>query len=526
MTDLSRRAFLAGLLAAASMAACSNGDDGNRDDGDGDGDDGGDGGGGGGDGATGSTGLPPNLAAVELPSDPFTLGVASGDPDDTSVVLWTRLALDALAPPPADTDLPAEVTSIVAEVATDDGFATVVANGRFPIDDTGAHTVHAVVDGLAPATTYWYRFRIGAWTSPVGRTRTLPAPGDAPPVSLAVASCQRYGDGHWAAHRDIAEADVDLVVFLGDYVYEAESDAGVRALPGTGPAEATTVEDYRRRYAAARLDPHLAAAHAAHPWAVTWDDHEVDDDYAGNDDAGNEVDATRRHAAYQAWWEHQPVRLPPPRADGAAVHRRLRLGATADLVLLDTRQHRSGPACGGGIVERAACPDLDAGDRTMLGADQEAWLATNVDPAAAWTVVAQSVVLTPVAILDRINVDAWDGYPAARQRLLDALAPVPAANRVVLTGDIHIQLVGTVPDGTAEGTTELVAPSISSRAPEPYAGAAALLPSVAPNVRHAKDRRGWLRCDIDATAWRATYREVVDVADPDSFVVDGPSFTS
>lgn len=507
MTPISRRAFLGGLLAAA---ACAGGSDG-----DGDGADGGPTGGTE-PGSPGPIELPPDLAAVQLPSTPFTLGVASGDPHDTSVVLWTRLALDPLAPA---SDLPPEVTSVALEVAADEAFEELAHTGRHPIDGTGAATVHAVVAELEPATSYWYRFRIGAWTSPVGRTRTLPAPDDDRSVALAVASCQRYGDGHWAAHRDVAEADVDLVVFLGDYVYEAESGAGVRALPGTGAAEATTIEEYRRRYAAARLDPNLAAAHAAHPWAITWDDHEVRNDYAGT----GALPIERRQAAYQAWWEHQPTRVAAPVDGMTEAHRRLRIGSTIDLLLLDTRQHRSPQACGGGVVE-ASCDELATADRTMLGAGQEAWLVEQLgDEPARWTVAAQSVVLTAVDVLGRVNVDAWDGYPAARSRLLGALAP--ARNAVVLTGDVHVQLVGDVTDDVGDVVaSELVAPSISSRPVDTFADAAELLPLVADHVLHAADRRGWLRCHVDGDRWVATYREVVDVTDPASAVVDGPTF--
>ena len=506
MNPISRRVFLGGLLATAACAGGSDdaGDEGDTPD----------------TSATGGgpevTELPPDLAAVALPSNPFTLGVASGDPDDSSVVLWTRLALDPLA---AGFDLPAEVTSVAVEVAADEAFGTIEQSGRFPLDDTGAGTVHAIVTGLDPATTYWYRFRIGAHTSAVGRTRTVPSDDDERAVALAVASCQRYGDGEWAAHRDIAAADVDLVVFLGDYIYEAESDAAVRPLPGAAASVATTLADYRGRYAIARLDPHLAAAHAAHPWVVTWDDHEVRNDYAGRES----VPLERRQAAYLAWWEHQPTRLAPP-IDGAMdIHRRFRLGSMVDLLVLDTRQHRSAPACGGGVVE-LGCDGLDASDRTVLGSAQEAWVAEQLtDEPARWTAVAQSVVMAPVDVFGRVNADAWDGYPAARDRLVDVLGP--AHNRVVLSGDVHIQLVGDIPGRGGElAATELVTPSISSRPAEPFASAAALLPSVAANVQHAADRRGWLRCDVDADRWRATYREVVDPTDPASALVDGPSF--
>ena len=349
--------------------------------------------------------LPPDIAAVALPSDPFTLGVASGDPDSASVVLWTRLAPDPLAPGGGMAGLE-PVATIVVDVAPDDTFTSVVATGRFPVDAERGHSVHAVIDGLEPATTYAYRFRVGAFTSPTGSTRTTPAPADDRPVRLALASCQRYTDGHYIAHRDMAAADVDLVVWVGDYVYERETGNG-RARPEGTVEEAVDLDGYRQRYAAARLDPDLAANHAAHPWAVTWDDHEVRNDYAGGAGA---VPAERLTAAYQAWWEHQPVRLAPPIGPALAIHRALRVGANVELLMLDTRQHRSAAACDGGVVG-TGCDELADPGRTMLGGDQEVWFAGAVAGSdARWTAVAQSVVLSRVEVFDSVNGDAWDGY--------------------------------------------------------------------------------------------------------------------
>ena len=508
---LTRRQFLGGLLATA---ACAGGDD---------------------PGATDqppttaaptppSTGaptgttadLPPDLAAVQLAADPFTLGVASGDPDSTSVVLWTRLAPDPLA---RGGGMGEPVTAIAVEVATDDTFTELVVGGRFPVDAERGHSVHALVEGLAPATSYSYRFRIGAFTSPVGRTRTTPDAEELVPVALALASCQRYGDGHYVAHRDMATADLDVVVWVGDYIYERDDEL-VRSLPDGAPEEATDLDGYRARYATARLDPDLAANHAAHPWVVTWDDHEVRNNHTG---APGSVPEERRAAAYQAWWEHQPVRLAPPEGPSLAVHRSVRLGATVELLVLDTRQHRSAPACDGGAID-VDCEALADADRTMLGPAQEAWLAEAAAASTArWAAVAQSVVVSPVEVLGTINADAWDGYPAARQRLLDALAPV--RNAVVLTGDVHVQVVADVL--AADGATvasELVTASVTSIPAPTYRDLTGLLPTVVPAVQHAADVRGWVRCDIDGDRWATTFREVSDVADPAGTVTDGARF--
>lgn len=472
---ISRRAFLGGLLASAACSSSS------------------------------SSSTTTTAPSGPVGPDPFALGVASGDPDATSVVLWTRLL-------PAAGDVP-----VRWEVrAADD---EVVASGDATAEERWGHTVHVVAGGLDPATSYRYRFEADGHRSPEGRTRTAPADDDASPVALAVASCQRYDDGHWAAHRDIAESDVDLVVFVGDYIYEsAQRPDPVRPLPAH-PEAVVDLAGYRSRYAAARSDPHLAAAHAAHPWAVTWDDHEVVNAYAGTT-----VDAARRAAAYQAWWEHMPIRVPAPDGTGLRVHRSLRWGSTLELLVLDTRQHRAAPACGGGLVDVAVCAELADPARAVLGGEQEGWLLDRLaSPAAAWTSMAQSVVFAPVRIAGRANGDAWDGYPAARDRIAAALAGLDA---VVLTGDLHVQLVVDVAD--AAGTvvaSELVTPSISSRASADLGPVVGLLPALAPQVVHADgDRRGWLRCDVAADRWVATYREVADVTDASSVVADGPAF--
>jgi alkaline phosphatase D len=489
---ITRREFLAGLLATA---ACSSGGD--------------------------DDAVPTTTTAATAPApttttappepigpDPFTLGVASGDPDSTSVALWTRLL-------PADGDI-----DVSWEVLDDDD--RVVTSGDATAEARLGHSVHVVADTLEPATTYRYRFTVPSTNhvSPVGTTRTAPPEGDETPVSLAVTSCQRYDDGHWAAHRDIAAADVDLVVFLGDYIYEsAQREQPVRPLPSM-PDVVTDLAGYRSRYEAARADPDLAAAHAAHPWVVTWDDHEVENNHAGG---AGVVDPARRAAAYQAWWEHMPVRFGPPDGARLDIHRSLPWGSLLELLVLDTRQHRVAPPCGGGIVDTNACAEVGAPDRTVLGAEQEAWLLDRLaNTEAAWTTLAQSVVFAPINVGGQVNSDAWDGYPAARATIVDALA---GHDTVVLTGDIHVQMiVNVLDDAGAVVAAELVTPSISSQVGA--AGAITeVLPSVAPQVLHADaERRGWMRCDVTADRWVATYREVLDVTDPASDVVDGASF--
>lgn len=445
--------------------------------------------------------------------NPFSLGVASGDPQPDSVVLWTRVMDDA-APRRGDVPVSWEVRDLTGEV---------VAGGDTVAEERWAHSVHVVADGLAPATPYWYRFRVGDATSVEGRTRTAPAPDEAHRVSMAVASCQRYDEGYYRAHASIAEADIDLVVFLGDYIYEAaQRPEAVRPLPD-GPAEATDLAGYRGRYAGARLDEHLAAAHAAHPWVVIWDDHEVYDDVTAD------VDPQRRAAAYQAWWEHQPVRLPPPDGPSLEMHRRLRWGSLLDLLLLDTRQFRSAGACASDLLP-PTCEELDDPSRTMLGREQEAWLEEQVaagrsDP-AAWTGVVQGVAVGNLEVRGLASRDGWDGYPIAQERMLDVLRRLP--DPVVLSGDLHIELVAdVVDDAGAPVATEFFTPSVTSWPGNKLADGepASRLPRLDDRIRFASgDRRGWMRCDLDDDSWRTTYVEVTDARDPASQSAEGARF--
>ncbi|MBK9178483.1 MAG: alkaline phosphatase D family protein [Acidimicrobiales bacterium] len=510
---LSRRAFL-GVLGAGAVAACT-------------------GGSGSSSSAPSSTeaggatpsrppSAPPTSAAARLGADPFTLGVASGDPLPDGVVLWTRLAPEPLAPDGAG-GMPARDVAVRWQVAADEAFASVVAGGEVAASPDAAHSVHVDVRGLEPGRPYWYRFAAGGFESPVARTRTAPAAGA--PVGrarFAVASCQSWQSGYYTAHAAIAADEPDLVLHLGDYIYEGGVATGA-VRPHDGP-EAADLAGYRNRYALYKGDADLQAAHRSAPWILTWDDHEVENNYAGaSPEAGNDTEGflRRRADAYRAWWEHQPVRLPPPVGPDLAIHRRLGWGGLADLFVLDTRQYRSVQPCGRDDDLGQPCPAVDDPAATLLGAQQEAWLLAGLaDADATWTVLAQQVVMTPLLLpLGFRNLDQWDGYPAARQRLVDGLVGAGVADAVVLTGDIHASGVGLLHRAPADPASpvvavELVAPGIASAFPEGLAGLAeatlagnALFPYV--EVR----RRGYLRCDVTPTAWRADVRLVdrVDV---------------
>ncbi|MEA3217376.1 MAG: alkaline phosphatase, partial [Acidimicrobiia bacterium] len=326
-----------------------------------------------------------------LGRDPFRLGVASGDPLVDRVVLWTRLA------PDADFDavggMPDQPVPLLWEMTDDRGdFQQLVATGIAVAEPGAAHSVHVDVPGLPAERWFRYRFRIGPWTSAVGRTRTAPAANaDAPALTLAVGSCQNWQSGYYTAYPYLVADQPDLVVWCGDYIYEGGA-GGEGPRRHDGPA-AVTLDEYRNRYALYRSDPALQGAHAACPWVVTWDDHEVVDNYAAAvDSAGRGGDdfQSRRAAAYRAWWEHMPVRLPAPRGPDLAVHREVRWGKLATLLILDGRQHRTPQPCGGGLAD--LCQGRDAEDATMLGADQEAWVAERFAASTAAGVVWTTLV--------------------------------------------------------------------------------------------------------------------------------------
>jgi alkaline phosphatase D len=469
--------------------------------------------------------------AADVSTDPFTLGVASGDPLPDRVALWTRLAPDLAA---GDGGMPADTASVVWEVATDDAFTHLVATGTADAPAAHGHTVHVDAGPLRPDTWYRYRFRIGAWTSPPGRTRTAPEPTSTPAeLVLAVASCQNWQAGYYGAYAHLVADRPDLVVWCGDYIYESAASAG-GPRQHDGP-EAATLEGYRRRYAQYRSDPALQAAHAACPWVVTWDDHEVSGDYAGDlpgplaragDSPTGAGFLARRAAAYQAWWEHMPTRLPPPTGPELTIYRSLQWGRLAGLVVLDGRQYRSPQPCGAaGLVTLCAEREEPAG--SMLGGEQEAWLAGRLRQAAAeattWTVLVNQTLMTPLTAPTgpggavQGNMDAWDGYPAARRRLLAAAVDAVVANLVALSGDLHASVVGDLQlDGRTIGT-EFLGPGISSAFPSERAGLFGLASLVLDQVKLTEGRhRGYLRCLISAGEWRTDYRWVQTVDQPDT----------
>ena len=368
------------------------------------------------------------------------------------------------------------------EVAEDEAFARIAASGTAIARPELAHAVHVEVAGLRPARPYLYRFRAGGQASAAGRARTAPAAGSAPArLRFAFAGCQHYEHGHFTAWRHLAaEPDLDFVFHYGDYIYEYRGRAPGQ--PGWGPLvrphlgeETLTLADYRQRYTQYRLDPDLQAAHAAHPFLVSYDDHEVDNNWAGihSEEDGSrrfpvavppEVFALRKAAAFQAWYEHMPLRRAAfPRGPDITAYRRIDFGTMARVHVLDTRQFRDDQPCNDGV--KPACPEVFRPEAQMLGAAQEAWLLEGLARTPArWNILAQQVPMMRRELRGGISMDKWDAYPAARQRILDALAARRTPNPVVLSGDVHHALAATIrqtPDG-APVATEFTATSVTS----------------------------------------------------------------
>ncbi|PWJ09050.1 alkaline phosphatase [Streptomyces sp. NWU49] len=416
--------------------------------------------------AAGQLWLPATARAVEkpLPDGVFSLGVASGDPLADGIVLWTRLAPDPLN----GGGMPDRTVPVEWQLATDAGFKGIVRRGTARARPAYGHSVHVDVRGLRPGTTYWFRFRAGGQLSPVGRTRTAPAPHSAGGrLRVALASCQNWQHGYFTPYADMREQDPDVVVFVGDYIYESTPSAtGVRRHEGTG--EPYGLAQYRNRYAQYRSDPDLAAMHAHAPFVVTFDDHEVDNDFAGEipqdpDKQPHDAFVARLTAAYQAYYEHMPVRATAvPNGPHIRMYRRLEFGRLARLNVLDTRQYRSDQATS---QEGAQDPSL-----TMLGAAQRRWLVDGLRRSPArWNLIASQIMMAETDL--RVGpgklwfYDAWDGYQAERNALLEEFARV--RNPVVLTGDRHLTMVGDLkadfadPDSAVVGA-EFVGTSISS----------------------------------------------------------------
>jgi alkaline phosphatase D len=469
--------------------------------------------------------------------DPFSLGVAAGAPRADGFVLWTRLAPDPLSPDPATPGgMHGGDITVGYEIASDSGLRNVVRRGEAVAEQAFAYSVHLDVTGLDPGRPYWYRFTSGNASSRIGRAVTLPQQGRVlDHLRFGFVSCSNYEHGYFSAYRHLAGENPDFVLFLGDYIYEYMEERRPIVRRHSDGIEASTLPTYRNRHAQYKLDPDLQSLHAEAPALVTWDDHEVQDDYADKwskffDDP--EQFLNRRAAAYQAFYEHMPVRPIMSRPEGPVmrIYDRFRFGDLIEISMIDGRQYRSREACyappnkGGTHLEtNASCPERNDPGRTMLGFAQEAWLHGNLARSKArWNVIAQDVLMAQVGIkLDDtygFSTDDWDGYPANRSRLLKRVRDSQVSNPVVIGGDAHSFFANDLRldfDDPASPivATEFVGTSISSYGPpyEPIARAVAGNPYI-----HFFDsrRRGYVAIDLVPAHMEVRMQVVSDATDP------------
>ncbi|MEV6214026.1 alkaline phosphatase D family protein [Nocardia sp. NPDC051833] len=484
------------------------------------------------------------FAAPRTLGEPFSLGVASGEPTADGVVLWTRLAPDPLAPDGYG-GMPVDPVTVDYEVAEDERFTRVVTRGAAVATRELGHSVHPEIAGLAPDRWYYYRFRAGSAISPVGRTRTAPAVG-APTsrMRFAFASCQSWSSGYYTAYEHLREEDLDLVVHLGDYIYESSwvvARRGATLLPQL-EGEAVNLTGYRLKYAQAKAELPLQGAHAAFPWLVTFDDHELDNNWAGAQ-PGLGLDVyrlaplyrRRKAAAFQAMYEHQPMRLAQlPAGPTVHLHRRYRFGDLAEFTMIDTRQYRDPQACGDGTAV-TGCAERFATDRTILGAAQRDWLVDGLSSSPTrWQVLGNQVAMAqsdydpgPELLL---GTDAWDGYIADRNTVLGAASARAAGNLVVITGDRHENYVADLRGDYADPESPVVATEFTGTSittggdgADLTDGGRALL-AANPDMKFYNRQRGYTRVDLDHRVWRTDFRVLPYVTRPGAPITTRASF--
>jgi alkaline phosphatase D len=481
---------------------------------------------------------PSDSVATERPSFigyPFTLGVASGSPLPTGVVLWTRLAPDPLH----GGGVGADAVVVRWEVAEDESFGRVVQRGSVDAVRAWAHSVHVEVTRLEPGRWYFYRFLAGDEVSPVGRTRTAPAADELPQqLRFGLGSCQHFESGYYAAHRHLAAEGLELMVFVGDYIYEGAGrpDRPRRHAGG----EARTLVQYRNRHAQYRTDPDLQRLHAAVPWLVTWDDHEVDNNYAGTRSESLDPDfGRRRAAAYQAYFEHMPLReRARPTPSRMVLRSRHNWGRLARFHVLDGRQRRTPQACprpgrGGANQIDERCRELFAPGRTMLGNAQERWFADGLAAAPErWNFIAQQTLMARASVRvggrRRFSSDKWDGYPAARDRLLEAIDDNGLRSCVVLSGDEHCAYVSDLKRDFDDQQAPPVATELCGTSITTSGRAQSVTDRIVrenPHIVYGNSaRRGYVVLDVTAERCTARLRVLEDVTDRHTGVLTAAIF--
>jgi alkaline phosphatase D len=474
--------------------------------------------------------VPVPRPAPALPPGLFTLGVASGDPMPDGVVLWTRLAPD----PIMGGGMPDVNVVVDWEVAEDERFRRIRQRGVAVAEPRLGHSVHVELVGLQPGREYWYRFRVGGEASPIGRTITAPGADESPRrLRFAFASCQDFATGYFTSYPHLIAEDPAFVIFLGDYIYENGPHKATTRLH-EGDSEPATLADYRNRHAQYRTDPDLRKAHAAVPWIVTLDDHEVDNNWAGVHPQDPNLQTpegfrARRVAALQAYYEHMPLRRQAvPNGLETQLYRRLDFGPLASLHVLDTRQYRSAQPWN---LARANDPTM-----TMTGARQEEWLVRGMRRGTRWNLLANQVMW---AQNDRVagarqafEMDCWDGYRVQRRRLLEFFGSGQTSNPVVLTGDRHATWVCDLkPDFDDPASpvvgAELTGTSITSGGDYSRTAFHAMFNPImaeSPHWKFIDNRRGYMVCELTADSLQAALRTVDTVATPAANVITAARF--
>lgn len=469
----------------------------------------------------------------------FPFGVASGDPAEDGFVVWTRLGtlplIYGIAP-----NLPQKVP-VYWEISEDEGMHSVVQKGQTYAAAISGYSVHVEIQGLKPGRPYWYRFRAQGTQSGIGRSRTFPISGQAvSSLRVAVASCAHWEMGWYSAYRHLANEHPDIVLFLGDYIYEHNAPPARQGLTvrSYGASEATDLEGYRWRYGLQKTDPDLQKAHAVAPWLPIWDDHEIEDDYSGvwpsSPEESAEAFRRRRLAAWQAWYENMPVRKNVRIADGGMrIYRRIKFGDLAIIDLMDGRQYRSRQPCpvppkyGDGRIISESCPDFHDARRTFLGAEQERWLYDGFrDHSAVWTILAQDLKVAPLRFPSSGGynywTDTWDGFPLARDRLTQVLANYGPPNPIIFSGDYHSFFASNIrarpyDEEAPVVASEILGTSITSLGP-PYEAIQKVLPEN-PDIRFFDSRkRGYVIADFTRQAMTAKLMSIADARDAQSEV--------
>ena len=473
------------------------------------------------------------IGYTQFKTNPFTLGVASGDPSSDGVVLWTRLAPDPLN----GGGMPNVSVLVRWEVAGQEDFSDVVRSGVAVASVQLGHSVHVEVDGLESDRWYFYRFHVGDETSAVGRTRTAPNANAMPKrTRFAFTSCQHYEHGYFNGYPHMQQEDLDLIIHLGDYIYEdAGRDGRLRKHIGN---ELNSLVDYRNRHSQYRLEQSLQEAHRHVPWLVTWDDHEFDNNYANlvseEDGVSPEEFLIRRMNAYQAYYEFMPLRRSAfPQGPHMKLYRACRFGRLVKFYVLDTRQYRTDQPNGDGLKPmEGKVFDQRA---TILGDRQESWLMGSLlDSTSVWNALAQQVMMAPVnrgnGDQDKYKMDQWPGYDVSRRRLLNFFHSRTGLNPVILTGDIHVNWVNDLRLDFTDSTSPVVAAELVGTSMSSGGNGGNIIPeferAAANNefVRWYDSNRGYVSCEVTPQTWTARFRATPFVDQPDSPVFTAGTF--